>query len=90
MKVALVHDYLNEFGGAERVLLALSEIWPEAPIYTAFVRPDSAAAKRFEGKKIVSSWAQNIPGFNRYLYSPLRFLAPQIWGSFNRKLKDYL
>ncbi|MEJ2441750.1 MAG: glycosyltransferase [Patescibacteria group bacterium] len=32
MKIALVHDYLNEFGGAERVLLALSEIWPKAPI----------------------------------------------------------
>ena len=89
MKVALVHDYLSEFGGAERVLLALSEIWPEAPIYTAFVRPGSAAAERFKGKKIITSWAQYLPGFSRYLYSPLRFLAPQIWGSFNRKLKDY-
>jgi len=38
MRVALVHDYLNEFGGAERVLLALTEIWPEAVIYTAFYR----------------------------------------------------
>ena len=31
MKIALVHDQLNEFGGAERVLLAMSEMWPEAP-----------------------------------------------------------
>ena len=38
LKIALVHDYLNEFGGAERVLLALSEIWPEAPIFTAFLQ----------------------------------------------------
>lgn len=83
MKVALVHDYLNEFGGAERVLLALSEIWPKAPIYTAFVKDGSAAAKRFEGKKIITSWVKNIPGFSRYLYSPLRFLAPKIWDSFD-------
>ena len=36
MKVALVHDYLNQFGGAERVLQALTEIYPKAPIYTLF------------------------------------------------------
>ena len=35
MKVALVHDYLNQMGGAERVVLALHEMFPEAPIYTS-------------------------------------------------------
>ena len=83
MKIALVHDYLSEFGGAERVLLALSEIWPEAPIYTAFYRKNSPAWQRFKDKKIVASWAQKIPFFSSKLYSPLRFLAPQIWGSFD-------
>lgn len=84
-----MHDYLNEFGGAERVLLALSEIWPDAPIYTAFYRENSEAFKRFKGKKIVASWAQNVPFFASKLHSPLRFLAPLIWGSFVRKLADY-
>lgn len=83
MRVAIIHDYLNEFGGAERVLLALSEIWPDAPIYTAFYRKDSPAYERFKDKKIITSWVQNIPGFSRYLHSPLRFLAPLIWGSFD-------
>jgi glycosyltransferase involved in cell wall biosynthesis len=83
MKIALVHDYLNEFGGAERVLLALSEIWPEAPIYTAFYRKGSQSYARFKNKKIVTSWVQNIPFFSKYLHSPLRFLAPLIWGSFD-------
>lgn len=83
MKVALVHDYLKEFGGAERVLLALSEIWPKAPIYTAFYKPGSEAHKRFKGKKIITSRAQLIPWFTTKLYSPLRFLAPKIWGSFD-------
>ncbi len=35
MKVALVYDRVNKWGGAERVLLALHEIWPEAPLFTA-------------------------------------------------------
>lgn len=83
MKIALVHDYLNEFGGAERVLLALAEIYPGAPIYTAFCRKNSPAWQRFKGKKIITSWAQVVPFFSRRLYSPLRFLAPKIWGSFN-------
>ncbi|MBI2098778.1 MAG: glycosyltransferase [Candidatus Wildermuthbacteria bacterium] len=39
MKVALVHDYLNQFGGAERVLLALARMFPQAPIYTLFYEP---------------------------------------------------
>ncbi|MDZ4229210.1 MAG: glycosyltransferase [Patescibacteria group bacterium] len=83
MKVALVHDYLKEFGGAERVLLALAEIWPQAPIYTAFYKEGSAAHQRFKGRKIIASWAQNLPWFKDWLYSPLRFLAPRIWSSFD-------
>ncbi len=82
MKIALVHDYLGEFGGAERVLLALSEIWPEAPIYTAFYRR-GPAWERFKTRDIHVSWAHYIPGFATKLHSPLRFLAPAIWNSFN-------
>jgi glycosyltransferase involved in cell wall biosynthesis len=83
MKIALVHDYLNEFGGAERVLLTLAEMYPEAPIYTAFYKPGSPAHERFKDKKIITSWAQKVPGFVDKLHSPLRFLAPYIWESFN-------
>lgn len=83
MKVAIVHDYLNEFGGAERVLLALSEIWPDAPIYTAFYREGSPAYERLKDKKIVTSWVHFIPFFSKYLHSPLRFLAPLVWNSFD-------
>jgi glycosyltransferase involved in cell wall biosynthesis len=87
MKVALVHDYLSEFGGAERVLLALSEIWPKAPIYTAFYKKGSPAWERFKDKDIRVSWAHHIPFFNSKLHSPLRFLAPLIWQSFD--FSDY-
>jgi len=39
--VAIVHDYLNQPGGAERVVLAMAAIWPDAPIYTSLYRADS-------------------------------------------------
>jgi glycosyltransferase involved in cell wall biosynthesis len=90
MKIAIVHDYINEFGGAERVLLALSEIFPEAPIYTSFYKKDSLAYERFKGKKIITSWVHNIPFFSSYLHSPLRFLAPLIWGSFDFSKYDVI
>ncbi len=51
MKIAIVHDYIKEYGGAERVLEALSEIYPKAPIYTAFCDTNSTAYKHFKNKK---------------------------------------
>ncbi len=86
MKIALVHDYLNEFGGAERVLKTLSEMYPDAPIYTAFRVKGSIADKEFEGKEIHESFLAPILKIWR-LYSPLRFLTPIIWRSMN--LKEY-
>lgn len=41
LDVAIVHDYLNQRGGAERVVLELSDMWPEAPIYTSLYRAPS-------------------------------------------------
>lgn len=90
MKVALVHDYLNEFGGAERVLLAMSEIWPNAPIYTAFYRQDSPAWERFKDRDVRVSWVHHVPGFATKLHSPLRFLAPAIWNSFDFSSYDVI
>lgn len=39
MKVAIVHDFLCQFGGAERVLKVIHEIYPDAPIYTLYFDP---------------------------------------------------
>jgi len=83
-KIALVHDHIQEFGGAERVLVALHKIFPDAPVYTAFFTPKALGihAKHFKGWNIITSWADRVPFFKR-LYSPLRFLAPKVWQSFN-------
>jgi len=83
MKVAIVHDYIKEYGGAERVLEALCEAYPDAPIYTAFYKKGSPAWERFKNKKIIPSWVHYIPFFATKLHSPLRFLAPMIWGGFD-------
>lgn len=82
MKIALVHDYIKEFGGAERVLMTLHEMFPEAPIYTAFITPGSTAARVFAGAKIIPSWANWLICYKN-LHSVLRFLIPLIWESFD-------
>jgi glycosyltransferase involved in cell wall biosynthesis len=92
MKLALVHDYLREYGGAERVVEVFHEIWPEAPLYTSFVDwPSFAKApagkiELFKSMDIRTSWVQHNPIVKRW-HSPLRFLAPKIWSSFD--LSDY-
>ena len=86
MKVALVHDYLKEYGGAERVLKTLSKMYPEAPIYTAFLVKGSTAEKEFRNKEIYESWLAPLLKIWK-LYSPLRFLTPLVWRSFD--LSEY-
>ena len=86
MKIALVHDFIKEFGGAERVLRVLSDMYPEAPIYTAFRVVGSSCDNEFSDRTIIeSSYGWLIKKWN--LYSPLRFLAPLIWGSLD--LSEY-
>ena len=60
MKVALVHDYLNQMGGAERVLLALHEIFPDAPIYTSIYDPKFVDVA-FQKMDIRTSFMQKFP-----------------------------
>ena len=43
MKVALVHDHLNQIGGAEKVLEVFSDMFPKAPIYTLILIPRKSA-----------------------------------------------
>lgn len=88
MKIAIVHDYLIDFGGAERVLLALHEIYPNAPIYVLIDRRKILGhfSNKFEDAKVIQTWFGKIPGAEK-LISPLRFLIPFIWKSVD--LKDY-
>jgi len=59
-RVAIVHDYLNQRGGAEKVVLDMSDMWPQAPIYTSLYRPDSTF-EEFRGRDIRTSFLDRIP-----------------------------
>ncbi len=88
MKIAIVHDHFLEFGGAERVAVAIKRIFPEADVHTAAYNKE-ILTRRVPGSaawNIRTSWAMRIPFFKK-LYSPLRFLAPWIWESFD--FSDY-
>jgi glycosyltransferase involved in cell wall biosynthesis len=60
MKIALVHDYLNQYGGAERVLEAFTEIYPDAPIFT-LIYDHQKMRGVFSDKKIQTSFLQKMP-----------------------------
>ena len=59
MKIALVHDYLVQDGGAEKVLEVLQETWPEAPTFVLFF--DEKKMPGFVGKDIRTSFLQRFP-----------------------------
>lgn len=60
MKIALVHDYLIQDGGAERVLQVFRDLWPKAPIFALLYDPDRMG-DRFRGSDIRTSFLQNAP-----------------------------
>jgi glycosyltransferase involved in cell wall biosynthesis len=59
MRVALVHDFLLDVRGAERVFLELCEMWPDADIYTAVYDPRGTES-RFAGRRVYSSFLQRL------------------------------
>src|SRR5437762_25817 len=59
MNVALVYDRVNKWGGAERVLLALQELFPDAPLFTSVY--DSKKAKWAKNFSIKTSFLQKLP-----------------------------
>ncbi|MFH1612000.1 MAG: glycosyltransferase [bacterium] len=72
MKVALVHDYLTRFGGAERVFFSLLEIFPKADIYTLLYN-EKKMGKYLNGRKVNTSFVQKLPFSRKYsrLFAPL-------------------
>lgn len=72
MKIALVHDHLNQIGGAERTLKKMSEIFPEAPIHTVVATPE--VRNFFSDVKIITSFLQLCPGAARLLRWYLPFV----------------
>lgn len=80
MKVALVYDRVNKWGGAERVLLALHKLFPDAPLFTSVYNPETAPwASVFT---IYTSFLQHIP-FARSHHEFFAGLMPFAFENFN-------
>lgn len=75
MKVAIIHDWLTVQGGAERVVWALHQAYPDAPIYTSLYNPSKLP--QFKDADVRTSFLQRIPFANRkhQLFPTLRTMA---------------
>lgn len=91
MKIALVHDYIKEYGGAERVLETLREMYPDAPIYTSVFYPQFLGPhrKRFEKMHIHTSWLQYLP-FGYKFISLFRIVSPWVFKNFDLSAYDVI
>jgi glycosyltransferase involved in cell wall biosynthesis len=84
MRVALVHDYLREYGGAERVLEELHKLFPDAPVYTSFIDRQALGdqAKIFADWDIRETILTRFPLYKK-LFSPYRVFAAWAFGKLD-------
>ncbi len=71
MRIALVHDYLNQRGGAERVFAHIAAAWPQAPVYTALY-DERAVGDLVAPERLHLSYLARVPFANK----GFRLLAP--------------
>lgn len=83
MTVALVHDYLTQRGGAERVVLALRRAFPDAPVYTSLYDPDGTFPE-FQAADVRPLPLNHLAPLRRRHRLALGLLAP----SFSRLVVD--
>jgi glycosyltransferase involved in cell wall biosynthesis len=88
MNVALVHDYLNQMGGAERVLLALHDLYPAAPIYTSIYDPERVDPT-FRRLEIRSSFMQRLPLVSKH-HQPFLMLYPLAFERLDLRAYDLI
>jgi len=86
MRIALVHDWLNDLGGAERVLIELHKIFPDAPIHVLFYNK-KFARKHLPDAKIIPSGLQKFP-FITKTYPFLMPLMPSAIEAFDMSEYD--
>lgn len=85
MKLALVHDWLNQIGGAEDVLAILQAMYSDSPIYTSIYAPDIMPAS-YRDWDIRTLWLDKLPGIHRR-HQPYLPVYPYGWGRL--RLHDY-
>lgn len=86
MRVAFVHDYLTQFGGAERVLLAMLALYPDAPVYTSLY-DKRVFAGAFDGVDVKTTWLQRVP-LARRSFRALLLLYPSAFAALDMSPYD--
>lgn len=81
MRVAIIHDYLNQYGGAERVLEALHALYPTAPVYTSIYDPE-VMPDTYRTWDIRTSFMQHLPGWKKH-FRRYFLLYPTAFESFD-------
>ena len=85
MRVALVHDWLNQRGGAESVLEALVALYPDAPIYTSLYAPEKMP-QAYQQWDIRTTWMDRLPDIYER-HQQYLLLYPTAFGRLS--LRDY-
>ena len=83
-KVAIVTDWLTTYGGAEKVVLTVSEIFPEAPIFTS--QYSEKEVDWFSNKQVEVGWLNIFPAKMRKILPVGRVLY---FRNLGKKLKDF-
>ncbi|MEP6984791.1 MAG: glycosyltransferase [Chloroflexota bacterium] len=85
MKLALVHDWLNQIGGAEDVLDAMVKLYPNTPLYTSIYAPE-LMPPHYQQWDIRTLWLDKLPGIHSH-HQPYLPVYPMGWGGLD--LSDY-
>lgn len=86
MKLALVHDWLNQRGGAEDVLETLAAMFPTSPIYTSLYAPD-LMPDSYRAWDIRRLWIDKLPGIHAH-HQPYLPFYPLAWGGLDLSAYD--
>ncbi|MBO4319190.1 MAG: glycosyltransferase [Treponema sp.] len=86
MKVAIIHDWLVNYGGAERVVEQMLALYPDADIYT-LVYDRKKMCSHFPPEKVHASFVQKIPMATK-LYTKLLSMMPKAFESFDLSSYD--
>lgn len=81
MKLAIVHEWLTGFGGAERCLIEFARLFPDAPIFTS-VYDEERFKAIFPPERVRTSFLQNLPK-SKERYRSFLPLMPRAFGSFD-------
>jgi glycosyltransferase involved in cell wall biosynthesis len=84
MKIALVHDYLTQLGGAERVFELLCQFFTQADVFSSIYDPENTID--LQGHSVKTTFLQKLPGAKKNF----RLLAPVYYLAFRQlDLQDY-